>query len=103
MNMDITPTRDRVLVKRVDTRDVTAGGIIIPENAKEKANVGMVVAVGPGVKLDGARQPMLVKSGDKILFGKYAGTEFDHKGDTLLFLREDEILAILLDNVSVVS
>ena len=106
--MDIQPTGNRVLVERLKTTDITAGGIYIPENAKEKANVALVLAVGPGRwdrnKGDDitqfSQQEVLVKAGDRILFGKYSGVDFEHEGKTLLFLREDEIFAILLDNVS---
>ena len=106
--MNIQPTGNRVLVERLKTTDITAGGLYIPENAKEKANVALVLAVGPGrlVSSDVAagyeRQYPAVEKGQRVLFGKYSGVDFEHEGKTLLFLREDEIFAILLDNVSVV-
>ncbi len=89
----IRPLGDRVLVKRLEEETTTAAGIIIPEAAKEKAQTGKVLAVGPG-KLDeqGKNIPMQVKVGDVIYFGKYAGTEL---GDEHLIIREDEILGIV--------
>ena len=87
------PLADRVLVRRLEEETMTASGIIIPDAAKEKAQTGKVLAVGPG-KLDdkGTRIPMHVKVGDTIYFGKYAGTEL---GDDHLIIREDEILGIV--------
>lgn len=108
--MNIRPMHNRVLVQRMHTRDVTSGGIIIPESAKEQANVAKVLAVGPGrwYKLaKGQEIPrdrlMAVSVGDHVIFGNYAGTDFSHDGKPLLFLREDEIFAIVVDNVSEVS
>ena len=107
--MDIQPTGNRVLVERLKTTDITAGGLYIPENAKEKSNVAKVIAVGPGRRVSSSvavghkRQYPIVKVGEKVLFGKYSGVDFEHEGKTLLFLREEEIHAILLDNVSVVQ
>ena len=114
--MNIQPTGNRVLVERLKTTDITAGGLYIPENAKEKANVALVLAVSKGrlttspgdnllkrpfdVAKQAYREELLVKAGDRVLFGKYSGVDFEHEGKTLLFLREDEIFAILLDNVS---
>jgi chaperonin GroES len=95
--MPVKPLGDRVLVERTD-EDVqkTGGGIIIPDTAKEKPSKGKVVAVGPGaVQEDGTRTPMEVKKGDKILFGKYAGTEIKIDGEEMLIMRESDILAIL--------
>lgn len=100
--MNIQPLGNKVLVRRVSTVDMV-GSLYIPENAKEKANVGIVVAVGPGKIFDAPwRHVPIPEAGDKVLFGKFSGSEFEHEGETLLFLREDEILAILVDNVSVV-
>lgn len=108
--MNIHPLGNRVLVERLKTTDII-GGIYIPEMAKEKANVAKVLAVGPG-KLIAApyiaerksdRLQVAIKAGDRVIFGKYSGVDFEHEGKTLLFLREDEIFAILLDNVSVVK
>jgi len=94
--MNIKPMNDRVLVTRVEEEQKTAGGIIIPDTAKEKPQEGKVVAVGPG-KLDdsGKRVPLEVKKGDRILFSKYAGTEIKIDGKEHIFMREDDILGIL--------
>ncbi len=94
--MKIRPLQDRVIVKRVDEETTSAGGIIIPDTAKEKPQEGKVVAVGKGkVNEDGKVQPLDVKSGDKILFGKYAGTEIKIEGEEHLILREDDILGVI--------
>ena len=95
--MKIRPLHDRVLVKRLDPKDETSpGGIIIPETAKEKPQEGEVVAVGNGKILEGGNvQPMNVKPGDKILFGKYAGTDVKIDDQEYLIMREDDILGIL--------
>jgi len=94
--MKIRPLNDRVLVVRVEEDQKTAGGIIIPDTAKEKPQEGKIVAAGPG-KLDekGKRIPLEVKKGDRILFSKYAGTEIKIDGKEHLFMREDDILGIL--------
>ena len=94
--MKIKPLNDRLLVLRVDEEEKTAGGIIIPDTAKEKPQEGKVVAAGPG-KLDdsGKRTPMDVKSGDRILFSKYAGTEIKIDGIEHLFMREDDVLGVI--------
>ena len=95
--MKIRPLHDRVLVKRVNPEEKTsAGGIIIPDTAKEKPQEGEVVAVGPGKMLeDGKVQPMNVKAGDTILFGKYSGTEVKLDDEDYLIMREDDILGVL--------
>jgi len=94
--MKIKPMNDRVLVTRVEEEQKTAGGIIIPDTAKEKPQEGKVVAVGPGKRDDsGTRVPLEVKKGDRILFAKYAGTEIKIDGEEHIFMREDDILAIL--------
>ncbi len=94
--MKIKPMNDRVLVTRVEEEQKTAGGIIIPDTAKEKPQEGKVVAVGPGKWDDrGRRIPLEVKAGDRILFGKYAGTEIKVDGEEHIFMREDDILGIL--------
>ncbi len=94
--MKIKPMNDRVLVTRVEEEQKTAGGIIIPDTAKEKPQEGQVVAVGPGKRDEsGSRIPLEVKAGDRILFGKYAGTEIKIDGEEQIFMREDDILAIL--------
>ncbi len=89
----IKPLGDRVLIKRVEGEEKTDSGIIIPDTAKEKAQTGCVVAVGTGLRdKDGKMIPMAVKVGDKVYFGKYAGTE---AGDDYLIIKEDEILGLL--------
>nr|HID59947.1 co-chaperone GroES [Desulfobacterales bacterium] len=94
--MKIRPLYDRVLVARIDEDEKTAGGIIIPDTAKEKPQKGKVIAVGSGkISEDGKRTPLEVKVNDKVLFGKYAGTEVKIEGEEHLILREDDILAIL--------
>lgn len=87
----LKPIGDRVVVRRLPVEDVTKGGIIIPDTAKEKPQQGEVIAVGPGKK----DYTMNVKKGDRVLFGKYAGQEFELNGDELLVMREDDILAVL--------
>ena len=92
----VTPLGDRVLVKRVAADDKTAGGIILPDTAKEKPREGIVVSVGNGKLLDdGSRQEMSVKKKDRVLFSSYAGTEIKVDGEEMLILAEDEILAII--------
>mgnify|MGYP001548985010 CR=1 FL=1 len=94
--MKIRPLNDRVLVTRVAEEKKTAGGIIIPDTAKEKPQEGKVVAVGPGkINEQGERTPLQVKAGDRILFAKYAGTEIKIDGEEQIFMREDDILAVL--------
>jgi chaperonin GroES len=95
VNMKIKPMNDRVLVTRVEEEQKTAGGIIIPDTAKEKPQEGEVVAVGPGKRDEGGRRiPLEVKAGNRILFGKYAGTEIKIDGEEHIFMREDDILAV---------
>ena len=94
--MKFRPLHDRVVVKRLETDDKTAGGIIIPDTAKEKPSEGEVLAVGPGeVADDGKLKPMNVKAGDKILFGKWSGTEVKLDGQDLLIMKESDIMGIL--------
>ncbi|MFZ0245322.1 MAG: co-chaperone GroES [Candidatus Binatus sp.] len=94
--MKIKPLGDRILVKRIKEEERTKGGIIIPDTAKEKPQEGKVVSVGKGkYGDDGKLIPIEVKAGDKILFGKYSGSEFKHEGEDLLILREDDILGII--------
>ncbi len=94
--MNFKPLNDRVLVKRLESEEKTAGGLFIPDTAKEKPSRGEVVAVGPGKCDDsGKRAPMSVKAGDKVLFNKYAGTEIKLDGEEHLVMREDDILAII--------
>ena len=94
--MKFRPLHDRVVVKRLETDDKTAGGIIIPDTAKEKPSEGEVLAVGPGETADdGKLKPMNVKAGDKILFGKWSGTEVKLDGQDLLIMKESDIMGIL--------
>ena len=96
--MNIKPLHDKVLVKRVDEETKTAGGIIIPDTAKEKPSEGVVEAVGNGFRSeDGKILPMSVKAGDKGLFGKWAGTEIKVNGESRLIIKESDILAIVED------
>jgi len=90
-NVNIQPLHDRVIVKPAQAEEKTAGGIIIPDTAKEKPQKGTVVAAGPGKK----DEPMSVKTGDTVLYGKYAGTEISVEGDDFLIMRESDILAIV--------
>ncbi len=92
----VKPLHDRVIVKRVSEEDKTKGGIIIPDTAKEKPIEGEVIAAGDGkIQDNGQRQPLQVKKGDRVLFGKYAGTEIKIEGEEYLIMREDDIIAIL--------
>ena len=94
--MKVRPLHDRIIVQRIDEGEQKIGGIIIPDSAKEKPQQGKVIAVGLGkVKEDNTRQPLDVKDGDTILFGKYSGQEIKIDGDDYLIMREDEVLAIL--------
>ena len=96
MKTNITPLHDRVIVKRIDEGEQVRGGIIIPDTAKEKPQEGEVIAAGAGkYKEDGTRQPLDVKAGDRILFGKYTSSEIKIDGEELLIMREDEILGII--------
>jgi chaperonin GroES len=92
----VRPLHDRILVLRLDAETKTAGGIIIPDSAKEKPQEAKVIAVGAGkVGDDGKRQPMSVKAGDRVLFGKYSGSEVKIDGEEHLIIREEDVLAIL--------
>jgi chaperonin GroES len=94
--MKIRPLHDRVIIKRIEEEETTKGGIIIPDSAKEKPSEGKVVAVGNGKTLDnGEVKALEVKKGDKVLFGKYAGTEIKIEGEEHLIMREDDIIAIV--------
>ena len=96
MSVNVRPLHDRVLIKRVEEEEQVRGGIIIPDTAKEKPQEAEVVAVGPGkLQEDGKRQPMDVKSGDRVLVGKYSGSEIKIDTDEFVILREDEILAVV--------
>jgi chaperonin GroES len=94
--MKIRPLHDRILVKRLEEEEKTKGGIIIPDSAKEKPIEGKVVAVGKGKVLEnGDVRPLEVKDGDRILFGKYSGTEIKIEGEDFLMMREDDVLGII--------
>ena len=94
--MKIRPLQDRILVKRVEEEEKTQGGIIIPDTAKEKPQQGIVAAAGPGkAGEDGKIRPLDVKKGDKVLFGKYSGTEVNVDGEEHLIIREEDILGIV--------
>jgi chaperonin GroES len=91
----VAPLADRVVVKAMEETEQMRGGLYIPDTAKEKPQQGEVIAVGPGRTEDGKRVPMEVKAGDKVLYGKYSGTEVTIEGQQLLILRESDILAIV--------
>jgi chaperonin GroES len=94
--MALRPLQDRLLVKRLEEGEQIQGGIIIPDTAKEKPQQAKVLAVGPGrVTDDGKLQPIEVKVGDTVVFGKYSGTEVKVDGDDLLIIREDDVLGVL--------
>jgi len=95
MAVNLKPLHDRVIVKRIEEKETVKGGIIIPDSAKEKPQEGEVIAVGAGKREKGELIPLDVKPGDRVLFGKYSGTEIKLEGDELLILREEEILAKL--------
>jgi chaperonin GroES len=94
--MQFRPLHDRVVVRRVDAEEKTAGGIIIPDTAKEKPQQGEIVAAGPGARDESGKvQPLEVKAGDRVLFGKWSGTEVRIDGEDLLIMKESDILGVL--------
>ena len=94
--MKLRPLHDRVIIKRLEAETKSAGGIVIPDNATEKPIKGEVVAVGTGKILeDGKVRPLAVKAGDKVMFGKYSGTEVKVDGEELLVMREEDLVAII--------
>ncbi|ALG59633.1 co-chaperone GroES [Citromicrobium bathyomarinum] len=94
--MAFRPLHDRVLVRRIEAEEKTAGGIIIPDSAQEKPSEGMIVAVGSGAKADdGTVTPLDVKEGDRVLFGKWGGTEVKIDGEDLLIMKESDIMGII--------
>ena len=96
MALTIKPLHDRVLIKRSESEAKSAGGIIIPDSAQEKTQIGTVVAVGSGKTLaDGTVRALTVKAGDKVLFGKYAGSEFSFDKQDYMILKEDELLGVI--------
>jgi chaperonin GroES len=95
-NMSFRPLHDRILVRRVETQEKTRGGIIIPDTAKEKPQEGEVIAVGPGARNEaGQVQALDVKAGDRILFGKWSGTEIKINGEDLLIMKESDVMGII--------
>jgi len=97
--MKVRPLHDRVLLKRIEQKEMVKGGIIIPDTAKEKPMEGEVISVGPGKMMeDGRRSALDVKAGDRVLFGKYAGTEIKIDDEEYVIMREEEILAVLGNN-----
>ena len=100
--MEFTPLHDRVLVRRIDSEETTAGGLIIPDSAKEKPQEGEVIACGEGARKDsGELIDMVVKAGDKILFGKWSGTEVKIDNEDLLIMKESDILGIITSKKAV--
>jgi chaperonin GroES len=95
VSVNVGPLADRVVVRSLESNEQTRGGLFIPDTAKEKPQEGEILFVGPGRFDDGKRVPMEVKAGDRVLFGKYSGTEVVIDGETLLILRESDVLAIL--------
>jgi chaperonin GroES len=94
--MKLRPLQDRILVKRIDEEEKTAGGIYIPDTAKEKPQMGQIISVGNGKKTeDGKVIPVDLKAGDNVLFGRYAGTEVKVEGNDYLIMREDDILGVI--------
>ena len=94
--MKVRPLHDRLIIRRIEEKETVKGGIIIPDTAKEKPQEGEVIAVGNGKVLEnGTKVPLDVKAGDKILFGKYSGTDIKIDGQEYLILREDEVLAVV--------
>ena len=94
--MTFRPLQDRILVRRIEAEEKTAGGIIIPDTAKEKPMEGEVIAVGPGARNDaGQMQPLDVKVGDRILFGKWSGTEIRLNGEDLLIMKESDVMGVI--------
>ncbi len=99
MALGLRPLGDRVVIKPLAREEVTKSGLVLPDTAKEKPQQGEIVAVGPGRVLDsGERVTLDVKAGDRVLFAKYAGTEFKHEDDELLILSEKDVLAVMVSN-----
>ena len=93
--MAIQPLGDRVLIKRLEAEEKTKGGIVLPDTAKEKPQEGKVVAVGKGKTVDGKQLSLELREGDKVLFGKYSGTEVTVDGEELLIVKEEDVLAVV--------
>jgi chaperonin GroES len=94
-SLNLRPLGDRVVVKPLDREEVTKSGIVLPDTAKEKPQQGEILSVGPGRYEEGKRVPMELKVGDKVLYGKYSGTEITLEGDQVLILRETDVLAVV--------
>src|SRR5205085_8031160 len=94
-SVKVAPLADRVVIKALEESETMRGGLYIPDTAKEKPQQGEIIAVGPGRFDEGKRVPMEVKVGDKVLYGKYSGTEVTVEGETLLILRESDVLAVI--------
>jgi chaperonin GroES len=103
MAIALTPLHDRIVVKRIEEKETVKGGIIVPDTAKEKPQEGEVIAVGPGKFHDGKRIPLDVEAGDRVLFGKYGGSEIKIEEEEYLILREDEVLGKLQRAAKVAS
>ena len=102
MNVNIRPLHDRVLVKRLEQQEQVRGGIIIPDTAKEKPQEGEIIAVGPGARDEsGKLVPLDVKTGDRILFGKWSGTEVKIDGEELLIMKESDVMGVIEGKVAV--
>jgi chaperonin GroES len=95
MNMNIRPLYDRIVVKRIEEQGTTQNGIVIPDSAKEKPQQGEVIAVGHGKRFEGKLIPLDVKAGDRILFGKYCGSDTKVNGTEYIIMREDDVLGVL--------
>lgn len=95
MSVNIKPLEDRILVQTLEAEQTTASGLVIPDTAKEKPQEGKIIAVGPGKLEKGERLALTVKVGDRVLFGKYSGTEVNFGGEELVLLREEEIFAVI--------
>ncbi len=94
--MKIEPLGDKIVVKRLEAEEITAGGIVLPETAKEKPKEGKIISVGPGKVLDsGERSKMQLKKGDRVIFASYAGTEVDVDGEEYLIMSEEDVLAVV--------
>ena len=93
--MNLRPLHDRVIVKRQEKEPTTAGGIVLASSAAEKPSEGVVIAVGPGKVVDGSLRPLDVKAGDRVLFGKYTGSEVKVDGEDYVIMREEEIFAVI--------
>ena len=97
INMKLVPLGDKVVIKQLEAEEKTKSGIVLPSQSKEKPQMAVVIAAGPGVMVDGNKVEMVVKAGDKIIYSKYSGTEVECDGEKLLVVRQNDILAIVED------